>query len=271
MIIKTFRYVLMAMAIVAMLASCKGKKAKVAETIDLSKEETFESIANYPIPTSFEVLQLINRAGAGYIVSMCNSTENIGQYLTEKQKALNLGVYGADLAYATVYQMTQELMNYLEVSKKLIEDLNINIGFNRELAQNVENNINNKDSLINIITNSYFDTYKYLNNSGRDNLSLMVLAGSWVEGLYITSEITYTSRDNTDFLSIMAGQKASLGIIMGLLNDHKEGNADLVELANLLAPISEAYTNVADDATTLTDQQLDAIADAVGKVRQAMI
>lgn len=271
MIIKTFRYILMAAVVVAIAVGCKGKKAKVAESIELSKEETFESLANYPIPTSFDILQLINKAGAGYIVSMCNSTENIGQYLTEKQKAMNLGIYGADLAYSTVYQMTQEVMNYLNVSKKLIEDLNINIGFNRELAQDVERNINNKDSLISIITNSYFDTYKYLNNSGRDNLSLMVLAGSWIEGLFITSEIAYTSANNADFLSILASQKASLSVLMELIDNHKADNADLAELSNLLAPVSEVFASVADDANTLTAEQFKQLSEAVSKARNAMV
>lgn len=268
MAIRLLKSISFAMLAMLMLGGCKAKKAKVAETMSISKEETFESITNYPIPTSFEILQLINKAGAGYIIAICNEPERLSQYLTERQKATNLGIYGADLAYATVYQMTQETMNYLNASKKLIEDLNINIGFNRELAQNVEKNIDNKDSLINIITNSYYETYKNLTSDGRDNLSLMVLVGSWVEGLYITSEIAMSSQNNADFMSIMAGQKASLGTLMQLLDKNKD-NADIAALTEQLAPLHELYKGV--EGSTLSEEQFMKISEGIDKVRNSLI
>lgn len=268
MVIKLLKGIGISMLALMLLVGCKAKKPKVAETMSISKEEAFESITNYPIPTSFEILQLINKAGAGYIIAICNEPERLSQYLTERQKATNLGIYGADLAYATVYQMTQETMNYLNASKKLIEDLNINNGFNRELAQNVEKNINNKDSLISIITNSYFETYKNLVSDGRDNLSLMVLTGSWVEGLYITSEIAMSSQNNTDFMSIMAGQKASLGTLMQLLDKQKD-NADIAALLEQLAPLHDIYSGV--EGSKLNEEQFSKIVDGINKVRNSLI
>jgi len=94
---------------------------------------------------------MINKAGASFIIGICNPIDNVGKYMTEKTKAINLGIYGADLAYSTTYQMKQETMNFLKVCRQLVEELNINAGFTPELAINVEKNIDNKDSLINIL------------------------------------------------------------------------------------------------------------------------
>lgn len=257
------------MLAMALLVSCGAKKAKEAENIEVTKEEAFENVTSYPIPTSFEVIQLINKAGASYIISICNPVDNVSKYFTDKDKALNLGIYGADLAYATTYQMKQETMNYLNVSKKLIDELNISTGFNRQLAESVEKNIDNKDSLILIITNSYYDTYQSLIKNGKDNQSLMVIAGSWIEGLFITSQIALSSRENNDFVAIMANQKAALSTVMELLKARSGNDAEIIEAINLLNPMVDAYAPV--EGSTLTNEQFQNIVENIIKVRNSII
>lgn len=254
---------------VIVLNSCGTKQAKEAEELEtVSKEQAFEGVTSYPIPTSFEVIQMINKAGASYILSICNPVDNANKYFTEKAKAINLGIYGADLAYSTTYQMKQETMNYLKVSKKLIDELNITTGFNRQLAERVESNIDNKDSLILIITDSFYDSYKYLVENGKDNMSLMVITGSWVEGLYITSQIALTSRNNTEFVKIMANQKAPLSKLIELLKV-RSAEAEIVEILNALNPINEVYNGVQGE--TLTNDQFQAIVENITKIRNSLV
>lgn len=254
---------------VLVLNSCGTKQAKEAEELEtVTKEQAFEGVTNYPIPTSFEVIQLINNAGASYILSICNPIDNANKYFTEKAKALNLGIYGADLAYSTTYQMKQETMNYLKTSKKLIDELNISTGFNRQLAERVDANIDNKDSLILIITNSFYDSYKYLVENGKDNLSLMVITGSWVEGLYITSQIALTSRSNTEFVKIIANQKAPLSKLMELMQS-RSTEADVTELINTLKPIADVYNGVQGE--TVNDEQFQAIVENIAKIRNSFV
>lgn len=265
----TFRIVALTALAALVLNSCGTKQAKEAEELEtVSKEQAFEGVTNYPIPTSFEVIQMINKAGASYILSICNPTDNANKYFTEKEKAINLGVYGADLAYSTTYQMKQETMNYLKVSKKLVDELNISTGFNRDLAERVEKNIDNKDSLILIITDSFYDSYKYLVENGKDNLSLMVITGSWVEGLYITSQIALTSRNNTEFVKIMANQKAPLAKITELMNA-RSAEAEVAEMINTLKPIVDVYNTIQGD--TLTNEQFQAVVENIAKIRNSMI
>lgn len=253
----------------AAMNSCGNRQAKEAEELQTeSKEQTFEQLTNYPIPTSFEVIQMINKAGASFIIGICNPVDNVGKYITEKAKAVNLGIYGADLAYSTTYQMKQETMNYLKVTKQLVEELNISSGFNRQLAEKVEKNLDNKDSLIVIITNSYYDTYKTLVENNKESLSLLVVAGSWIEGVYITSQIALTSRNNTEFIKILANQKAPLIKLMELMAARTQV-PEVKELMDMLAPINSIYNQVQGE--NLTNEQFQKIMEEITKVRNALI
>ncbi|PKP36481.1 MAG: hypothetical protein CVT98_07795 [Bacteroidetes bacterium HGW-Bacteroidetes-15] len=265
--------VLLSMVVVAFLfaaVSCGGgaKQADTDTTDVRTKDETFKTVTKYPIPTSFEVIKLLNKAGASYILSLNNPVENVDKYFTEKSKALNLGVYGADLSYASTYQMKQETMNYLKVSKKLIDDLQISTAFNKDFAQKVEDNIDNKDTLIQVITDSFYDTYEFLINEGKDNLSLLVMVGSWTEGLYITSQMAVISKDNKDLLKIIANQKEPLNTLYGLLEAVSE-DATIAEVMVMLNPLKEVFDKVEGDI--LTQDQFVQVEELSTKIRESII
>ncbi|MBN1988112.1 MAG: hypothetical protein JW783_01785 [Bacteroidales bacterium] len=251
-------------------ASCGGnsQQTQEAESDTTPKEEAFKSVTKYPIPTAFEVTKLLNKAGASYILSLSNPVESVDKYFTEKSKAVNLGIYGADLSYASTYQMKQETMNYLKVSKKLIDELQISTAFNSDFATRVESNIDNKDSLISIISDSFYDTYEYLNDNGKDNLSLMVMAGSWIEGLYITSQIGVISKNNVDIIKIIANQKEPLNKLVELMQPNAE-DAAIAELLASLKPLVDIFAAVSGD--TLTQEQFEQVSQAVSTVREGLI
>ena len=75
-----------------------------------SREDIIQEISDYPLPSSFEVTKLLVEAGASYILNLCNPVDNVNRYISLKSKALNLGVYGADLSYAATYNQAQETM-----------------------------------------------------------------------------------------------------------------------------------------------------------------
>lgn len=265
---KKFFIILSVSLLAALTISC-GRGAKQADDSEaVTKEEAFKSVTKYPLPTAFEVTKMLNKAGASYILSLNNPVENVDKYFTEKSKALNLGVYGANLSYASTYQMKQETMNYLKVSKKLIDELQITTAFNKDFAERIEANIDNKDSLIHIISDSFYDTYDFLTNQGKDNISLMVMSGSWIEGLYITTQIAIISKNNEDFLKIIANQKDPLNKLMELMEPVAADPA-ISEVKTMLQPLVVAFGKV--EGETLTTEQYNEITEAVSKIRAAII
>jgi len=264
-----FSFVLIAILAVMFVVSCVSKQAKQAEDSSMTaKEEAFKSVTKYPIPTAFEVIKLLNKAGATYILSINNPVENVDKYIATKSKSLNLGVYGADLSYASTYQMKQETMNYLKVSKKMIDDLQITSAFNVEFAQRVEKNIDNKDSLIQIISNSFYDTYEFLVNNGKDNTSLLVMTGSWIEGLYLTTQIAVVSKNGEDFYKIVANQKEPLNKLVELMKPY-ENDKDIAEMTQELKPLVDIYATVGNDQ--ITKEQFDQITKLITDVRTKVI
>jgi hypothetical protein len=264
-----FSILLLATVAVIFIVSCGTKQAKQAEDSSLTpKEEAFKSVTKYPIPTAFEVIKLLNNAGASYILSQSNPVENVDKYIPAKSKALNLGVYGADLSYASTYQMKQETMNYLKVSKKLIDELQITSAFNVEFAQRVEKNIDNKDSLIHIISDSFYDTYEFLVNNGKDNTSLLVMTGSWVEGLYITTQMAIISKNSEDILKIVANQKEPLTKLLELMKPYSN-DKDITEMADALKPLADIFASIGAD--NLTKEQFEQITKSVIQIRSAIV
>ena len=234
----------------------------VKEAIEKEVEE-FVS----PLPNSFEVTQMLNNIGISYILGLSNPVTNVDRYFTEKSKALNLGVYGADLSYASTYHMKQDVMLYLEATKKLTDDLEISSAFNETLVESIEKTLDNKEELIEIITNSFNNTYDFLYQNGKASLSLLVISGSWIEGLFLTTHVSANVYHNYEIVKIIHGQKESLKKLLDILNEYKEDQI-IQEFLNDLTPLKEIYDSIGE---TLTEEQVNEISTAVETLREKIV
>ncbi len=232
-----------------------------------TKEVVIQKLSGYPIPTSFEITELIQQAGAPYILTLSNEPGKAGDYITQKDQALNLGVYGTDLCYASTYMMKQGTMLFLESSKILIDELGIATTFNSDYGQRIEANLDDRDSLIRIVSESINDTWKYLVQNQQDVLARLVVCGSWIEGIYITSNIALTSADNSEFMEILAKQKKSLNTLIVMLEPVK----DMEEVTSVfkgLFDLQALYGGVED---SLSEEQLDSLTEMIDNLRRAIV
>jgi len=240
----------------------------IPDTDDLEKrEDLIPDLSGYPIPTSYDITKHIYQSGAPYILSLSNSPEKASEYITQRDKVLNLGVYAADLCYATTYMMKQGTMNYLEASKILIDDLGISTTFNMTYAERIENNIDNRDSLIQVVTESFDDTWNYLVENQQDVLARLVVCGSWIEGVYITTNVAAKAIDNTAFLEALAKQKNSLNELVGLLEPVKDVD-EVTDIYESLLEIQEFYEGVGD---IMTDEQLKVLSEKIDILRESIV
>lgn len=255
------------------LTSCKGKTGPAADQDSLkdkseeTKDQVIKEVTDYPLPTAFEVTTLLIEAGAGYILDLSNYTGNVDKYINLKSKALNLGVYGADLSYAATYNQSQETIQYLKATSQLIEELQISSGFNQSLVENVEKNIDNVDSLIKIITDSFYDTYRYLQENQQDELSILVMAGSWIEAIYITSQISIISKNNKELVSIIAKQDPSLTKLLEIMEPVEESDI-ISDVYNNLKKIKSIYIEAGE---SFTPEQLEKLVVEVEALRNRIV
>ena len=242
----------------------KAKQEKITKS-DI-KEDVSEVV--YPLPSNFEIAQTLNEIGASFIISLSNDVENVNKYVTEEKQALNLGVYSADLSYATTYNMKQYSMDYMDVSRKLVNELGITGAYSPEFIENIKKNFDNKDKLVEMVTNAFYNTYKYMRQQGKEELSMMVVAGTWIEAMYITTHVSENTFHNKKIVDLILEQEKTLDKLINLLQPHSD-NATIGKVLEDLKPIQAVYENRKE--TGFTKKQVEKIKSLSGEARKELI
>ena len=269
---KHFIYVSSVVLVAIILSSCGGS-GSTSESANTDKKQEIEEFVEkeftYPLPTSFEVTQMLNNANTSFNSEIVNDPAKADQYVTTWQKAANLGVYGADLSFAATFDRTQETIDFLDVSRKLIDDLNITSAFNKSMAERIEANISNVDSLIFIVTESFYDTYNYLNQNGEEKTSILVIAGSVIEGLHITCELIKSSENKAELMGVLASQKAQVIKLVELMEKF-QSDENVAKVLPDLRYINLVFDQLGDDAE-MTEGQLSDITNSVKSMRDHIV
>ena len=216
----------------------------------------------YSLPSPLETAMLIKNAGAQYDEGLMNLTANTSRYITAKSKALNLGIYSTDLSYASLFDQTQATMNYIEAAKKMADGLNILNAINEETIQRLEEHINNRDVIIDIISETLMNSSSFLKENGLEATASVVLVGGWVEGLYIaTNLVNERSLKDNKLVERIVDQKLSLDIMVNLLEESPD-DADAMAVLEDVKSLKSIFdkitikqgnvTAVEDPATNVT-------------------
>jgi len=209
----------------------------------------------YSIPSPIEVAQLIKKAGAKYEKSYLNPIENVSKYSSSVSKALNLGIYGSDLSFTSIFEQTQESMQYLKCANTLATGLGINGAFGAQTVSRVEANMSNRDSLLDIISEAFWTADSYLKENDRPNTSALILAGGWIEGVYIATKVA-ESTNNPEIITRIGEQKLSLQNLISLLESYgKDESSDFI--LTDLKDLQKMYENVSFEKSKVeatTDQ-----------------
>lgn len=178
------------------LYSCGSEKKEDqsanSEEFDQAESDLKEQIQEvvYEIPSPSEIPFLLEATGAEYNGSLINDNAKSASYMSINDKAaLNLGVYATDIGYLVSYDKVQESLTYLSTAKKLADDLGITGSFDVSLVKRFEENLSRKDSLAYLLNSTIQDTENYLKDDNRNRLAGLVVAGSFIEGLYISTQL----------------------------------------------------------------------------------
>lgn len=214
----------------------------------------------YNIPSPIEMSSLMQRAGAEYDPSILNRIESFEKYNTNSKMALNLGVYGANLSYTRMFDQIQESVNYLSVIRKLSEGLGIPQQPGTFAVSRIEQNIENRDSLLYIITDIYASADIYLKESNRGSTAALIILGGWVEALYIATNIVNYEDPSKEIMERIAEQKYSLTNLIELLKVYEND-----EIIALYMPLLEKL-NATFDKIEIITTKAEIITDSVKKV-----
>lgn len=288
------RKVILILFVAAGLYSCEEEKkttihdAVSSEEQPLTRTEQIENIV-YNIPSPTETVSILKRAGAVYVFDYPNDPMGVEDYQTLSKQGLNMGVYGADLTYATVFNKTTETTFYLSCVTKLGRKLGVEQVFNEDVNERIQDNVENRDSMQVIVNETFWELDAYLKEQGRENVSSLVVAGGWIESLYLAVQFVKTNPANEEMKQRIAEQKYSLDNLVGLIQSYKnkagvdEVLASLLELKEVFDKIEEKKTSgtttdedgsmVIGSVITLdvTDELMNEIIERVEEIRSEIV
>lgn len=211
------------------------------------------------IPSPIETAGMLRTAGADYHGKFLNDVRNGKKYNSAQAQALNLGIFGADLSYTSIYNQNQESIIYLSCTKQIADKLGLDKAFGDETIERMEANIDNRDSLVSIISETYYELDAYLKENKRDHVSAWVIAGGWIEALYLSTQVAKITDNNHEIVVRIAEQKIILNDLLTMVNAYNK-NGELDALREDLNSLDVLFEKV-----HTTRMEGDPNSDAIGK------
>jgi hypothetical protein len=223
--------------------SCNNSEDSAAKsddstTIGMNKDVVSAENVFVYVPSPIETAGLLKDAGAKYNKDFLNLPQNVGKYSNTASEALNLGVYGTDLAFAGIFEQHAETMLYMNCTGKLADALHVSAAFSQDRNSRLESNMNNRDSILSIITDSYWDCDALLHENNQGQASALMIAGGWIEGLYLACKVAEATNSN-DIRVRIVEQRSSLDKLIILLD--KQNHPDVKPVSEQLKTLKKLF------------------------------
>lgn len=238
-------------------------------------------------PSPMETARIVQKTGAQFDEKNLHSAMAAGNYVTSDKQAINLGIYGADLSYATIFEENAISISYLDVVKSLANELGIGDVLGDDMIERAEANRTRQDSLVSIVSEAFFEMNQKLKANGQEDLSGMLVASGWLESMYLATR--YTDKANDDLKKRIAEQKMVMEDVMVLVKSYNQ-SPELANLISAMQPVVDAFNEVTKEtgksdisksegaiiigggpSFSMSDESLTNIADAVASVRNQLV
>lgn len=199
-----------------------------------------EMVENISSPV--ETAALIKRLKVPFDKDLMIPTKAASNFNTNFQKALGLGLYGTDLGYLNMYEKTSEVLSYISVVKDLADGIQVGQFFDFASLKRLATNNESLDSLIVISQQSYNGIDKYLRETNRSSLSIVIVAGVWTEGMYLASRVAQQTK-SSQMTETVADQKIVIATLLPLLRMYEQ-DPNIKDLAEKIESLKGLYDQV---------------------------
>ncbi|MGZ3865065.1 MAG: hypothetical protein ACXVC6_00755 [Bacteroidia bacterium] len=270
------------------LASCGGSKADETKTNvdttavapvavdtvkntadDLTKFKFDFAIANIPSPA--QIINDFSSYNLTYNPAFLNDVKKVSSYNTEYSKAVNLGVYNLDMAYAVANDKGSDVMKYMKTTLTEIDALGMKAAFDQMVGKRAETNIQNKDSLLKIIDELYTNGDSYLRTNQRIETATHIFVGSWIEALSIICRTGADEKDAAQKARVykhLWEQRFYLKNIIDLLDAFKAKKEDAELIKDLT--VIHAEINAVKDAADINDEKFKSMSSKIFALRDKL-
>ena len=281
------------------ITSCGGGREKATELdasteFDSTKAQVAADVTKViqDLPPPSEIPYLLIAAGAKFDESLISSIENLESYQSNPEKAaLNLGVFAADIGYLSSYEKSEKALDYMAECQKLAGSVGISDAIDYGMVARFERNMENKDSLTSVINEVMKKSGERLSELDQLNSAALMLAGSWIEGMYISTSIVATysvdglSEEDANLIlepliQVVLKQKTSLNDLIEVMKDvpTTDGiNATMADLEKVKAiydgELAEVEKNISENTGSfqLSTDVLNNMVSEVKRIRTSVV
>jgi hypothetical protein len=213
----------------------------VGEAEKLSAEAIADISNNISSPV--EIANLLQVLSVPFSPDYLASAIDANKQPTAFDKALALGILGADLGYLNMYERTGSSIDILSSIRKLAEGLRVGQFFDFETIKRLSLNKSNLDSLLYLSIDSYTKIDRYLRDNDRGQLSALMIIGVWIEAQHLATQVVKKYPD--PMLKDRIGeQKIILNDLIMLASPYCSRDPEFKNLCRYLQDIKDAYRNI---------------------------
>lgn len=248
-----------------MFTSCGGNKTEGGDDIAATDSTKTEVVDNsnitetfFQVPSPGEMLTFIKMVGGknNKDVSFLNSPDNQKNYSDNKSKALNFGVYSCDLSYCSIFEIGAQALKYFKTVKQMGDQIGVSTAIKPEVLKRLESNLGNPDSLAVITDDVYFSSFEVLENSKQGPTLSLVVAGGWIESLYIATNLNSGKFDEKSaIVERLADQKYTLDNLIEFLKKY-QSDANVAAVISQFTELQSEFNKIGEkDAATISAKE----------------
>ena len=147
------------------------------------------------LPTPVQIASILSAYGVLYNPERLTPTNESHVYASNYSRAICSGVYAVDLGYAALFDDREHSIKYYMHLHSILSDMGVKIYSVNELNKRFRANLENPDSLSQIILKTYDVAHRFLIINEQEDVGYYLLSGSYLEGLSLLCQ----SKENGHF------------------------------------------------------------------------
>ncbi|MDC0314006.1 hypothetical protein OAL26_02645 [Flavobacteriales bacterium] len=260
-ILKQFTLFIIIISSIILASGC-GEPAEKKEVHfhEISQDEIEEAIYNevsedyeFIPPSALQVASIFKKAGLSYDLKLTNPRNRVDKYSTKLSQALAFGIYSSDLAYSVVHEKYDEASEFLKTLRTLGSKIGLESIFNTsDLIERFETNVAKQDSIIDILILLQENTDDYIEENGKEDLSVIYYTGAWIEGMYMGANTVMLDQEKR--VGVLISEQMTLAeILIKGLQHIKDQSDEIADLVDAIQALVDTYDNL-ESVTTLGEE-----------------
>lgn len=266
--------------------ACDSPKQQEESNIQISSSDTVHTTDDedenaVALPSPAQIAVIYNKADLKYVDGITAQIPN-DKTGGELEHALRLGIYSADLFYCLLNKQLEPTKNYFMKCREMSENIGMGSVFSPDIMKRMEKNIENKDSLINLLSVLQFETDNRLQTENKEHITYIAFTGGWIESIYIASKVLDKNPGNKNLPYLITEQILIGNTLLKALKQYQSKEPAIEKLITEVTRIMNAFNQLQSvqkyqqqdeesETISISEEELKTITSEINTVRQSFL